>query len=99
MINFADITRSIPAGEMLVAEMHTHPANIGFSGWKDWVASSTSLVKGYGDLGRYYSEQINGYVALPNGEVYGWSYKKMINELNNDGGWHYLKDAVFRVEG
>ncbi len=96
-IDFNSINRSAIEGQYLVAEIHTHPVEAPFSGMQDWAMPWAAVAKGYGDLGRYYNEGIDGYVALPSGKIYGWSHKKIENEFNTTGNWEYLKSAIHTV--
>ena len=97
MINFQDLSHPFIAG--LVAEIHTHPINVGFSGMADWAQPYAQRANGYGDLAVYYNDRVDGYVALPGGAIYGWSYNSFFKNMNDSGSWQYLRGSVFTVRG
>lgn len=72
------------------AEIHTHPDNHGFSGMTavGMPFESTPKAVGsnnHGDLPRYFQRGLNGYVALPNGAIYGWEYSAVKNRIDHSG--------------
>jgi RHS repeat-associated protein len=100
MDELADGTLS---GRGKIGEIHAHPWNASFSGSTAYAwALSLKVIEagndGHGDLGRYYGKQMDGYVALPNGAVYGWKHQPFTDNLNR-GGYQYLSNAVFTVRG
>jgi len=86
-----------------IAEIHAHTINRTFSGDQGWatydhrLGSSYSDARGVGDLQRYYSNKINGYVSLPNGTIYGWNYSQFQGALDQHGGTRYLSESIFTV--
>lgn len=86
-----------------VAEIHAHTINRTFSGDQGWatydhrLGASYSDARDYGDLQRYYSNKINGYVSLPNGTIYGWNYRQFQSELDQHGGTRHLSESIFTV--
>jgi RHS repeat-associated protein len=71
-------------------EIHTHPDNHGFSGMTavGMPFESTPRPVGsnnHGDLPRYFQRGLNGYVALPNGAIYGWEYSAVRNRIDRSG--------------
>lgn len=82
-------------------EIHTHPDNKGFSGMTAVGMPFERLARvsgtnGDGDLRRYLLERINGYVALPNGAIYGWQYAPVRNRIDHSG-WETLGDSVITI--
>ncbi|MGN6092294.1 MAG: RHS repeat-associated core domain-containing protein [Luteibacter jiangsuensis] len=71
-------------------EIHTHPDNNGFSGMTAVGMPFESTPKpvgsnNHGDLPRYFQRGLNGYVALPNGAIYGWEYSGVRNRIDRSG--------------
>ncbi|WP_425600830.1 RHS repeat-associated core domain-containing protein [Frateuria edaphi] len=85
-----------------VAEIHTHPDNHGFSGTTAYAFpgdrnAHVSGSNGTGDLVRYFNNNINGYVALPNGAVYGWRVQPFRTNVDYSGGYHFLSEPIYQV--
>jgi RHS repeat-associated protein len=84
------------------AEIHWHPINGPFSGTTAYTlpgerVAHSSGAHGFGDLPRYFQMAIDGYVAMPNGAVYGWKYEPFRNSLELHGGYRVLGDGVYKV--
>ena len=99
-----DLADGTLSGRGKFAEIHTHPQNSSFSGTTAYaVALKSRAIQsgdyGNGDLVRYFNNQIDGYVALPNGAVYGWKHQPFTDNLNQYGGYQQLSNAVFTVRG
>jgi RHS repeat-associated protein len=100
-IQMQDVTLQPKGGA--VAEIHAHTINRTFSGDQGWanyahrLGSSYTDARGVGDLQRYYSNKINGYVSLPNGTIYGWNYNQFQNELDQHGGTRYLSESIYTI--
>ena len=98
-IDFSFLRYSNPAGKL--GEIHTHPDNNGFSGMTamgapmrdDAIVAGTN---GHGDLQRYFNQHTNGYVALPNGAIYGWNYASVKNRIDRSGA-ETLGDSVTTI--
>lgn len=95
LVNFEELSHPFIAGR--IAEIHTHPDDVGFSGMADWAQPYAQRANGYGDLAVYYNDHVDGYVALPGGAIYGWSYSSFNKKMESSGTWQYLGVSVFTV--
>lgn len=83
------------------AEIHTHPDNKGFSGTTAFAMPGDPFPHYSGadpgnDLPRYFQVKIDGYVALPNGAIYGWHRQPFTDEVDQRG-WQPLGNAIYTV--
>lgn len=102
MIDLTSYEIKMPSSGHKVAEIHTHPFNNEFSGMTSLVMPFDQTIRASGsnyccDLNRYYRNRIDGYVAMPNGAVYGWNYAAFQRRADEHGPTQ-LGSGVFTVK-
>ncbi|WP_233842209.1 RHS repeat-associated core domain-containing protein [Dyella sp. 2HG41-7] len=100
-VDVANFQVKVQAAGKKVAEIHTHPFNNEFSGMTAYVMPFDPNAHAAGqnyccDLNRYYGNGIDGYVAMPNGSIYGWNYRSF-KQRADEHGPTTLGSGVFTV--